>query len=162
VNFLSIVIISIISMFLLRCGPTPIPNRSIMPEEFKFVIADKGIPLITSQEFKLEVYYFKGIEKKVLGGECTECKMIRPFDTTNPDYKYYYSTLEAPLASGRDSIKDFYIKIGNDVDTVFLDVQPLPLNDPSGGSYYYKQVKFNGREVKINESVFPWTYIFKK
>lgn len=135
-----------------------------MPYPFLFVLDNKGKPIITSQDFELQMYYYKANEKKFIGSECRpgECKMIRPFDNPNPYYPFYFGTLEAASESGMNGCKDFYIKIDNDIDTVYLDVQPLPPNDPSRGSYYYKQVKFNGKEVKINESVFPWAYIFKK
>jgi hypothetical protein len=167
-TFFFISVVSIITtsvlIFLYGCGAPVIPNRNVMPEEFRFVIATNGVPLINSQNFQIEMYYYKENKKEIVGTECMvpECKLIVPFSMPNQYYPFYYRTLSAPVASGMNGCKDFYIKIDNDIDTVYLDVQPLPPNDPSGGSYYYKQVKFNGKEVKISESVFPWAYILKK
>jgi hypothetical protein len=102
------------------CGNQP--KAECPMERFEFFLLDKyGAPLLTSVDQKINAYYFdKGI-KTDLTTECRDgCKMIRQAD--NIQYGlYYYSTINAPQGSARLGIKEYYIEMNNDIDTLHLE-----------------------------------------
>lgn len=147
------------------CDNPKVPNVNTLPGDFMFVCLDSnGKLLIDDPSTKVEFYYFLNGQKKVIN-ECKEpsCKLIREFYTATPKYPYFYTSLEAPTASGDQGIKTFYLTIENKTDTIFLDVEKLSQVDPqTNGLYKYKKVMFNGTEVFEDKDVMPWVYLLKR
>jgi hypothetical protein len=160
----TIVIIIFLSV-LSSCNHQGIPNVNIMPGDFMFVCLDKNNePLIKDTLTKIDFFYFSNGQKKEVNEYLESCcKPIKAFDAATLKYHYYYNSLGAPLASGNDNIKTFYLTIGNKTDTIYLDVEKLAQVDPqTRGLYRYNKVTFNGKEIVEDKDVMPWVYVLKR
>ncbi|MGL5113386.1 MAG: hypothetical protein ACRC6O_12190 [Flavobacterium sp.] len=151
-------------MLLISCQEDTISNNNIMPEDFRFIVLDDANGSILKTENDIvDFFYFENGNKKNIS-DCKEsaCKNIRSFPVT-AKYPVYFGTLEAAVQSGDSNIKTFYIKIENDTDTIYLDVEKLTkYNSTSKQLYKYNKVKFNGIEMEQDKTVLPWVYVLKK
>lgn len=110
------------------------------------------------------MYYFDSTGTRVdMGRKCPDrpCNTIKKYKE-GAAYTYYFSTFEAPYQSVEKGIKDFYVEINGDVDTLYLDVTALPQANPAGETLLYNLVKHNGVAYDKDDKLVPTTYVFKK
>jgi len=158
-----LVLLGLIMLALFSCGDKnkqPVPNANTMPAPFRFVLlGPDGSPLITSENQSVNLYFFQNGNKVPITSY-----QIRRFngDAASP-YPFYYSSLDAPIASADSGIKDFYLEVNGEVLPVYLEVMKLKEVDPvSKGLYVYRKVMFNGKEVPEYQNTMPWVYVFRK
>lgn len=134
----------------------PIPNASLIPAPFDFVVLNQDTLLIKSLHTKVEMWYDKNGAKTFI----TDVKVKPTLSSTQ--YPWYVSTINAPGVSSGEKNKVFYVQVdGGKIDTIFLDVNRL--QQPVDGDYHqYVKVNFNGKEVLFDKNQQPALYIFNR
>lgn len=104
------------------CDPGPEPFRAIV------LTQEGGDYLAQNADESVQLYYFENSNKKFLD---PEVGLVR-------DTAYLYEP-NIPMKSIQ-GIKDFYLQVGNDVDTLYVDVAK---------NNRFKSVKFNGEPAGV-------------
>lgn len=129
-----------------------------MPNQLVFTVIDhNGTPLISQPDQKVNVYLFvNGVKRQI-----TDYR-LDAFPDNLPLSGYYYSSMEPPIYSADSGIKEFYLEMNNDIDTIYVDVEKHRAAPPGGGLYTYREVRFNG---KVVPNLYPpniYVYTFQK
>ena len=121
-----------------------IPNANTLPDQFRFVMLHEDGSAFSEIEYdQLSISFTKNNTEQLLINT-----HVTPFEGSTTPYEYYYSSRDAAILSGDDGIKTFFVKAGNRIDTVYLDVIKRSDIDPvSNGLYTYKEVRFNGKQI---------------
>ena len=144
---------------ILSCNKTPDQpeNGNLLPPPFDIVLLDKeSNPIIISANQDVKLFYFEDGEKLFI----KDFEIKEPI--SSPIYQYYVTTVFAPLYSGTQNIKTFYLQIDNKkIDTIWLDVKHF--KKPIDREYnIYQQVKFNGKLVDAQGPHLPALWILKQ
>ncbi len=138
----------------LACTKNETLDDHFVPAPFNFVLTDKfGEPLIKNQDQKIWLGYVINGDHKLINDV-----KIKPI-ISSEKYKYYASTLSAPLLSVKKNIKQFYLQLDQDrTSPIYLDV--IKTADRKGTKY--KEVKFNGQVLEPDFNHNLELYILKK
>ena len=157
---MKLIIIMSFVFFICGCSKTSqqVPNANLMPPPFDFVIVDslKNAPLIKDQTQSVKLWY-------LINGQIDYIEDIKIKPTMNSlEYRYYATTVLAPLKSSDNVAKTFFLQVDDDkIDTIYLDV--VRFSQPVDREYNkYNQVKFDGQLISLDLNHQPALWVFKK
>ena len=157
---MKLIIIMSFVFFICGCSKTSqqVPIANLMPPPFDFVIVDslKNAPLIKDQTQSVKLWY-------LINGQIDYIEDIKIKPTMNSlEYRYYATTVLAPLKSSDNVAKTFFLQVDDDkIDTIYLDV--VRFSQPVDREYNkYNQVKFDGQLISLDLNHQPALWVFKK
>ena len=86
---------------------------------------------------------------------------LQVFPANYPLSGYLCTSLAIPLYSANEGIREFYLEMNNDVDTVYVNVEKRQ-TATAAGLYTYKEVRFNNRVVPYEYQPGVFAYVFRK
>ena len=136
----------------------PKPYVTVMPDRFMFTVLDsRGQALFTDPNQKVVLSLLQNGQNR----EIIDYR-LEPFPPGFPLTGYAYSSRDAAMVSGNAGVRDFYLEMNGDVDTVYLEVEKYQQANAAGGLYSYRKVRFNGQDISEQYKPGVYIYVFQK